>query len=206
MNQQLMLDGTTAQGIGLSETVNDLLSLTDEALLELSLSKPGVFEVLIGRYQQQFLQRAKSVVGSVDMAEDVVQDTFIRIYRFAPKFKGEQGSFRAWSLTILMNVARTHYAKSARERGHVAPLTPDHYESLADLSVHSKEGDEAWAKDVIEKGLSKVSPDASQILKLAFIDDKPYKEIAEELGISVPAVKTRVHRAKAELREVINIQ
>jgi len=185
------------------EVMDDIESLSDEELLTLSLSRPSAFEALIGRYQSQFLSRAQGVVRSRDGAEDIVQETFIRIYRFAPRFNGENGSFRSWSLTILMNVARTHYRKAARDRGEVALLDPEHYESLADPNDVTARGDAVYAKEVLEKALPKVSEDVASILSLAYLEDLPYKEIAEKLGISVPAVKTRVHRAKAELRKVI---
>ena len=184
------------------KAMGEFLSLSDEELLELSLKKPSAFELLISRYQSQFLVRAQGVLRSRDAAEDVVQETFVRIYRFAPRFSAASGTFRSWSLTILMNVARTHYRKASRDRGEVALLDPEHYESLADPNV-TKEGDAAYAKEVIEKALPQVPKDAAHILALAFIEDLPYKEIAERLDISVPAVKTRVHRAKAELRRVI---
>jgi RNA polymerase sigma-70 factor (ECF subfamily) len=182
--------------------MDDITALSDEELLELSLTKPSAFEILLSRHQTEFLSRAQGVVRSRDGAEDVVQETFIRIYRFAPRFDAKAGNFRAWSLTILMNVARTHYRKGARYRGEVALLDPEHYESLADPNV-TKEGDQAYAKEVVEKALPKVSEDVRTILSLAYLEDLPYKEIAEKLGISVPAVKTRVHRAKAELRKVL---
>ena len=182
----------------------DTEPLTDEALLELSLSSPSAFETLIARYQTQFLSRAQSVTGSRDTAEDVVQDAFVRIYRFAPRFRGEEGSFRAWSLTILMNVARTHYRKAAKERGQMAPLDPDHYESLKDDSILEREGHEEYAKEVIAKALSRAPKEVATILELAFIKDLPYKDIAVELGLSVAAVKTRVHRAKAVMRDIMN--
>lgn len=181
---------------------NDL-ALTDEELLATSLSRPSSFEMLVARYQSQFLNRARAVVGDTDKAEDVVQETFIRIYRFAPRFKGENGSFRAWSLTILMNVARTHYSKMARTRGRMAELTTEHYESLADTSEPTKEGHQEYAREVIEKGLEEAPQEVADILRLAFIEGLPYAEIAEKLNISVPAVKTRVHRAKAVLRTII---
>ena len=189
---------------GMAADLSNLDSYTDEELLALSLSRPSAFELLISRYQAQFLSRAQGILRSRDAAEDVVQEAFVRVYRFAPRFQGDHGSFRAWSLTILMNVARTHYRKAARDRGEVALLDPEHYESLADpdLSV-TKEGDAAYAKEVIEQALPRISEDAANILSLAFLKDLPYKEIAETLGISVPAVKTRVHRAKAELRKAI---
>jgi RNA polymerase sigma-70 factor (ECF subfamily) len=198
------LDANALSGLtGETGMMHGLSTLSDEALLELSLSSPPAFEMLISRYQRQFLSRAQSVTGSRDTAEDVVQDAFVRIYRFAPRFKGEEGSFRAWSLTILMNVARTHYRKTARERDHIAPLQPDHYETLQDRTIVEKEGHEGYAREVIDKALAKAPDDVAQILRLAFIDDLPYKDIAEELGLSIAAVKTRVHRAKAVMRDII---
>lgn len=183
--------------------MDDIATLSDEELLTLSFTQPSAFETLVLRYQSQFLNRAQAVVGTRDAAEDVVQETFIRVYRFGTRFKGESGSFRAWALTILMNVARTHYRKGSRTREHVAELTTEHYESLADLSIPSKEGHQEYAREVIEKGLKEAPPQVAEILQLAFIDDLPYAEIAEKLGTSVPAVKTRVHRAKAVLRSII---
>ena len=183
---------------------DDYRTLSDEALLEVSVKKPSAFEAIVARYQSQFLSRAQAVLRDRDRAEDVVQETFVRIYRFAPRFNGEQGNFRSWSLTILMNVARTHYSKTARDRGHTAPLEPEHYESLADNSIHAKEGNEAYEKEVMEKALARAPKETADILKLAFIEGLPHAEIAEKLGISTPAVKTRVHRAKAELRTIIN--
>lgn len=186
--------------VGMDAAAGD--ALTDEELLAMSLAKPSAFEHLLSRYQSQFLSRAESILRSRDAAEDVVQEAFVRIYRFAPRFKGEQGTFKAWSLTILMNVARTHYRKAARDRGEVALLDPEHYESLPGPDV-TPEGDIGYAKEVIEKALALVEEDVAAILSLAYLEGLPYKDIAEKLGISVPAVKTRVHRAKAELRKVM---
>ena len=184
--------------------LDDLSNLKDEELLALSLSRPSAFELLVVRYQSEFLSRAQAVTGSRDTAEDVVQDAFIRIYRFATRFRGEEGSFRAWSLTILMNVARTHYRKAVGDRSHTVQLDPDHYESLRDTSIVEKEGVSEYAKDVIVKALGKAPDDVARILSLAFIDDLPYKDIAEREGLSVAAVKTRVHRAKAVLRDIVS--
>jgi RNA polymerase sigma-70 factor (ECF subfamily) len=179
--------------------VYDLNALTDEELLRRSTKAPSAFEVLVTRYQRHFLERAGYVVKSRDEAEDVVQDTFVRIYRFAPRFDGETGTFRAWAMTILMNVARTRYQKQATQRGRLAPLTPDHYESLAAPSTK----DAALAKDTIERAMAGAPEDVALILKLAYIDELPYEQIAEQLAVTVGAVKTRVHRAKKHLREII---
>ena len=102
-----------------------------------------------------------------------------------------------------MNVARTHYQKRARERGFIVPLEPEHYESLGDASAETKEGDTGYAKEVMHRALAQAPEEVAHILTLAFIEDMPYKDIAKQEGLSVSAVKTRVHRAKKVLRDIL---
>ncbi|MEK7613434.1 MAG: RNA polymerase sigma factor [Patescibacteria group bacterium] len=178
---------------------DDIEKLSDESLLSYALEHPDAFSFLVKRYQREFLERAQYIVKSRDDAEDVVQDAFVRIYRFAPRFRGQSGTFKNWALTILMNVARTRYQQKAREWKRTAPLTQEHYEGLAAPS--GEEG--ALAKDIIERALLHVGEETATLLKLAFIDELPYEEIAKRQGIRVGAVKTRVHRAKRSLRSII---
>src|SRR5262249_47427727 len=137
---------------------------------------------LMTRYQKEFASRAQAVVKSRDEAEDVVQETFVRIYRFAPKFNASSGTFRSWSLTILMNVARTKYQKRAKERGVFAELQDAHFESLADPSnvyIH------LMNKDEVGRVLERVDEDTAEILTLAYIQGMPYEEIATLKQISI---------------------
>lgn len=179
--------------------VQDLQQLSDEALLGCSLKNPHAFEVLVARYQKDFLNRAFFVVRSMDEAEDVVQDTFVRIYRFAPRFKESHGTFKAWAMTILMNVARTRYQRQVKDRGRVAPLEPEHYESLAAPS----QKDASLARDTIERALKHAPDEIAVLLRLAFIDGLSYEEIAEIEGVTIGAIKTRVHRGKKVLYSII---
>lgn len=181
------------------EYARDLAELTDEELLFRSLGNPGLFEALVLRYQRLFLEKALYVVKSKDDAEDVVQDTFVRIYRFAPRFSGDEGTFRSWAVTILMNVARTRYQKKAKERQRNAPLSQEHYETLS----APPEKDAIQARDIIERALDSVPESAARILRLASLEGLPYEEIARREGMSVGAVKTRVHRAKKILKQTI---
>ena len=125
------------------DTVNALQSLSDEDLLAEAEKSPSAFEILLFRYQQPFFYKALSVMKNPDEAEDVVQEAFIRIYRFAPKFNRQGGSFKAWAMTILMNVARTKYSRRGIERERTMPLLPEQYESLGS----AREVDYAEAKD-----------------------------------------------------------
>jgi len=179
--------------------MNDLGGLSDEELLSYSLKSPSAFEFLVARYQKHFLERAMYVIKNRDEAEDIVQDAFVRIYRFAPRFNAGSGTFRSWAMTILMNVARTTYQKKALAWRRTAPLTPEHYESLAG----DGEGAAVEAKDIIERAFAFVPNDVARILRFAFIDQLSYREIAEREQASEGAIKTRIHRAKKVLRGII---
>lgn len=200
---------TIATRLDFSRTMSVLLgmdhahaytALTDEALLDRAVRSPSAFEALVARYQREFLDRAFFVVKSRDEAEDVVQDTFVRIYRFAPRFKASHGSFKAWAITILMNVARTRYQKQVTKRGREAVLEPEHYESLAAPS----EKEAHLARDTVARALERVPREVAGLLRLAFLEGLSYAEIAEREGITEGAVKTRVHRAKKVLRRALH--
>jgi RNA polymerase sigma-70 factor (ECF subfamily) len=178
----------------------DTRELSDEELLKDSIEAPSRFELLMLRYQKEFLNRATAVVKNRDEAEDVVQETFVRIYRFAPKFDSANGTFRSWSLTILMNVARTKYQKVAKERGHAVVLEDEHYQSLKD-PVDSHQ--DFVNKDEVKSVLSLVDAETAQLLTLAYIDDLPYREIAAMMDTTEGAVKARVHRARGALRDAL---
>lgn len=182
--------------------VIDLSTLTDEELLKRSLSVPSAFETLMIRYQREFIARAQAVVKSRDDAEDVVQETFVRIYRFGPKFSEANGTFRAWSVTILMNVARTRYQKVAKERGVFAKLEDDHFVSLAE--VGRSQHDAYLDTEEVKRVLGKVDAETAEILTLAYLEGLPYEEIAELKQTSVGAIKARVHRAKLSVRNALD--
>lgn len=179
-------------------------TLTDEELLRESLRNPDAFEHLMIRHQREFLSRAQAVVKSRDEAEDVVQETFVRMYRFAPKFSESSGTFRAWSITILMNVARTKYQKAAKERGTFVHLEDEHYASLPDTNRTDHEI--YLDTEDVKRVLAKVDADTAEILSLAYLEGLPYEEIASLKSISVGAVKARVHRAKIAVRNALGTQ
>ncbi len=201
MSHLQILDGETGNVVALGiMDKSELQALPDEDLLKHSLKSPSAFEALMQRYQREFLARAQAVVKSRDDAEDIVQETFVRVYRFAPKFSPQSGTFRSWSLTILMNVARTRYQKQVRERGVFAELQDSHFESLADpKNTH----DVLLNKDEVERVLQKVDAETAEILTLAYLDGLPYEEIATLKSTSVGAVKARVHRARAAARNAL---
>jgi RNA polymerase sigma-70 factor (ECF subfamily) len=179
---------------------SELEGASDEEVLRLSQVNPDVFAVLVARYEDAFLRKAKSILWSPEDAEEVVQDTFTRIYVYANRYRPQEGaSFSSWGYAILTRLAFTRYKKLSKHRGRTAALEPETFERLPDESDFR---DELVVKD--EVALSRIPDVAARVLSLQFLEGKTQEEIAASEGTSVSAVKTRVHRAKKLFRKAID--
>lgn len=189
----------------LSDIQADMHDKTDEEILALSVREPEHFRILLERYQDAFLRKAISILKNKEDAEEVVQEVFSKIYRYADKFTVQEGaSFSSWGYRILMNTSFTRYQRLKKDWGALQKLEPEMYESLPDTKMEQFEKFEM--SDYVVSILSELPDNLSRILNKHFIEGKPHKDIAEEEGISVGAVKTRVHRAKEAFRKEMNKQ
>jgi RNA polymerase sigma-70 factor (ECF subfamily) len=183
----------------------DPTTLSDTELLARSRQEPELFATLVRRYEAPLLRRARTILYSPEDAEEAVQDAFTKMYLYADSFHPQEGaSFSSWAYTILNRVAYTKYKAKSIERGRRAELTPEHYESLPDARAEFLE-DLSIRNEVIA-ALAKLPETASRILRLQFIEGKSQEEIAESEQLSVPAVKTRVHRAKKLFKQAYDAQ
>ena len=99
-----------------------------------------------------------------------------------------------------MNTAFTVYRKKQKETARNAAISPEMYESLPD-TVH-EESFGLELSDVVISVFAKMPEQLSRVLSRHFIQQVPQQAIADEEGVSVGAIKTRVHRAKAQFREL----
>ena len=173
----------------------DVNTLGDAEVLARSRREPELFAVLVRRYEAPFLRRARAILRSPEDAEEVVQDAFTKIYLYADKYQPQEGaSFSSWAYTVLTRVAFTRYAARRKEWGRVVELETEHYESLPDERAEFLE--DLSIRDEVVAALAKLPETAARVLRLQFIEGKSQEEIAASEGLSIPAVKTRVHRAK----------
>lgn len=173
--------------------------LADEEILARSKAEPWLFAVLLDRYQDAFLRKAKSIIFDPLDAEEVVQDAFTKIYVHAEKFEVREGAkFSSWAYTILINTALTRYQKKVKEGQRMAPLDPEYEQMVGDMSEHS-----AFEKDrdAVERILERMPKHLSYVLRLHFLERWSHKDIANETGESVGTIKARVHRAKEAFRK-----
>lgn len=188
-----------------SSLAEDTTSLSDAEVLARSHKEPALFAVLVRRYEDALLRRAKRVLWSPEDAEEVVQDAFTKMYLYADRYSPQAGAtFASWAYTILNRVAYTKYKTRRQEAGAVSHLEPEHFESLPDTSTHFLE--DLTIRDEVLAALAKLPETAAKILKLQFIEGKTQEEIAASEHLSVPAVKTRVHRAKHLFKKIYDEQ
>jgi RNA polymerase sigma-70 factor (ECF subfamily) len=175
----------------------------DEDILRYSIKKPSLFEIIVDRYQESFLRTAEKIVLERESAEDIVQEVFIKIYMNAPRFKEKEGaSFKSWAYKILLNTSFSHYRKIKKRRAEIVQIDHELYENIADTDDCLFEREEL--RDLVISVLSRMPKKTNKILSLRFLQDLSQKTIATQEGISVAAVKTRVHRGKKEFKKVIS--
>lgn len=180
-------------------------ALSDAEILARSRKEPELFALLVRRYEAPLLRRAKTVLYSAEDAEEAVQDAFTKMYLYADKYRAQEGAtFASWAYTILNRVAYTKYRVKMTERAARAELEPEHLESMPDARADFLE-DLSIRNEVIA-ALAKLPETAARILQLQFIEGKTQEEIAESEDLSIPAVKTRVHRAKKMFKEAYDEQ
>lgn len=174
---------------------------TDEEILALSIAKPEDFSELVERYRRPFLVKAMRIMGNSDEAEDVVQDTFVRMYLAGERFLANDNnvSFRAWAYRILYNTAVSAWRKKKR-RGEVVENLPDEAISMM-ADEKSSFLSKIFLADEIMIVLSKMPVMLSRVMhyKLSGMTDE---EIAIEEGISEGAVRVRFHRAKKIFKKI----
>jgi RNA polymerase sigma-70 factor, ECF subfamily len=189
----------------MSFSTTELEVLSDAEVLARSQKEPDLFALLVRRYEAALLRRARTILKSPEDAEEVVQDAFTKMYLYADKYQVQAGaSFSSWAYTILNRVAYTKYRAKSIERGKRAELLPEHYESLPDAKAEFLE--DLSVRNEVITALAKLPETAAKLLRLQFIEGKSQEEIAASEQLSIPAIKTRIHRAKKLFKQAYDEQ
>lgn len=179
----------------------ELKAKSDEELLHLSLSSPSAFSILVNKYQDAFLKKGRQILQNQEEAEDAVQEAFIKIYINVAGFRKKDGtSFKSWAYKIFINQCFTVYKKLKIEKSLILQINQEMEELIPDKNILLERNRKITA-DYLLSAMSKLPEVFRQVLFMHFIQDKPLKEVAGLLGISEGAARTRVFRAKKELRE-----
>lgn len=184
------------QLFGNSENMSEL---ADEDVLLRARAHPWLFSFILDRYQDAFLRKAMGIIHNKEDAEEIVQDTFTKIYLHADKFSPVDGAkFSSWAYRILMNTAFTAYQKRMKQGARFQNIDPEFEQFVAD-----KSGGTAVTEvhDGVERILTRLPGHFSSVLRLHYIERWSHQDIATETGEAVGTIKARIHRAKAAFRK-----
>jgi RNA polymerase sigma-70 factor (ECF subfamily) len=141
---------------------------------------------------------AISLTGSVDRADDLVQETLLRAWAHFDSFQPGT-NLNAWLFTILRNLFRSDYRKLKRE---VADSDGVYSQRMS--SIPEQTGSVELAE--LRTALAKLPPDQREALILVGADGRSYEEAAQICGCAVGTIKSRVNRARTRLAEMLLIQ
>lgn len=177
-------------------------TIPDEAILESSQDRPELFGMLVDRYEQPFRRLAMRVVRNMQEAEDVVQEAFVKIYRYAKRFKkGEDRKFSSWAYKIVLNTSITHYHKSRKREWNVPEETEA---SFAESHVQFREIVlERETEAVVKEVLKEMPQELALLLDAYYLKDQSYKAISAQNSISIGALKMKLFRARKLFRKIL---
>ncbi len=163
------------------------------------------FEPLVRKYSPRLFATARRYARREIEVEDIVQEVWLKAYQKLRGFRGE-APFEHWLMRLAV---RTCYDfLRAHQRSREAPfsdLTDSDSDWLERLATHPERSAEASdaARQLVQHILAQLSPAARLIITLLEIEERSIKEIAGLTGWSVPLVKVRAFRARAEMRKVL---
>ena len=171
-------------------------SLSDEELMAQVRSGVGeMLGVLFERYHVPLFNFYLKLTGSRPLSEDLVQEVFFRILKYRHSYRPETG-FRAWMYQIARNARIDHFRKHRPENSWEPEMSP----AVAPVDT-AQQSQEAL---LLHRALMQISEDKREVLVLSRFQDMKYEEIAQLLGCEVSTVKTRVHRALQDLRQIFH--
>jgi RNA polymerase sigma-70 factor, ECF subfamily len=163
------------------------------------------FRALVERYQRRVVQLALAMTKDADEAMDIAQETFVRVHRYLPSFKGDS-SFFTWTYRIAMNLCLDAQRRKGRlervdvEQGDEAEIEAAMDPPSAALAGPQRQALNAELRDRIEEALASLSDNHRAILLLREVEGLSYEDLAKVLGIRKGTVMSRLFHARLKMQ------
>ncbi len=202
MENTMISNSTALQGnpTRLREAV--LVSATQRGDLE-------AFNQLVLSYQYRVFSLASRIVGDDDLAEDITQMTFLAAYRNISRFRN--GSFRSWLFKIATNACLDEIRRQKRHPNQSLEYEEDREEKIFPIydmpipnPLPEKEYEQRELDQAIQQALSQLDAGRRAVVVLVDLQEFDYQEAAHILGVPIGTVKSRLGRARLQLRQLLN--
>ena len=165
----------------------------------------AAFGVLVRRHQDRLYNSVYRMVGNAEDAYDVVQEAFLNAYQSLESFKGDS-LFFTWLYRIAVNTAislkrkqRAVVSIDAGRNGDQSMEPPD----TSDLSRPGHAMEQAEQQRRVRAALARLSPEHRAVLVMKDMEGQKYENMAEVLQVPIGTIRSRLHRARLELRELL---
>lgn len=173
----------------------------------------AAFEELMLRYQRRVVTVLEHLVGKRDLAEDLAQDVFMRVYR-SRKTYVPGSRFSTWLFTIVNNVASNARRSLARrkevqvtnaaEQSGSQPADPmERIATAASGMMPTRQLDKSEMGSIVRQAVESLNERQRMAVLLSKFEEMSYADIAETMGMSVQAIKSLLSRARANLKEAL---
>jgi RNA polymerase sigma-70 factor (ECF subfamily) len=167
-------------------------------------------ELVFREYAPRIYNIARRMLGNDADAEDVTQDVLLQVVRKLDTFRGD-AQLSTWLHRVTVNAALAHREKRANRQRHEAGSVSDESMEAAAPEAPVKRWNvspeepvlAAEQQEIIEKAINELPEPFRDVYVLADVEGLPNAEIGEMLGLSLPAVKSRLHRARLRMRDAL---
>ncbi|MDZ7332006.1 MAG: sigma-70 family RNA polymerase sigma factor [candidate division KSB1 bacterium] len=178
--------------------------LSDEDLIEkFQNGDLYAFDLIVKRYKNQLLNFVYRFLGNAEEAEDLVQETFLRVYRNRKAYQ-KVAKFSTWIYTIAGNLAKTELRKRKRRKFFsISDLgyNEKDYDISDDAFNPEKDVDGRMKEEIIHREIEDLSPKFREVILLRDVQQLSYEEISQIVNIPLGTVKSRVNRGRLKLQE-----
>jgi RNA polymerase sigma-70 factor (ECF subfamily) len=166
----------------------------------------AAFNELVNTYSRKIFRLAKHITQNEEDAEDVLQETFLKAFEHLGNFQG-QSKFYTWIVRIAVNesLMKLRKRKSDRSVPLDEPVDTGEDTVVREIAVWDENPEQKYSREelgqILDEAVEGLRPAFRTVFVLRDIEELSTEETAEALGISVPAVKSRLLRARLQLRE-----
>jgi len=183
----------------------------DDELQLVTAARAGdisAFESLVNRYERKIFRLGMNITGNREDAEDVMQEAFLKAYQHLPEFEGNS-RFYTWLVRIAVNQA---LMKLRKRRPNQVSLDEEietgedsFFRDVEDWGPSPAERfEQTQLHEILNSAISELDPSFRIVFQLRDIEEMSTEETADVLHLSVPAVKSRLLRARLKLRQKLN--
>ena len=192
----------------MSDTVTVPHKQSDEELIAaFQQGRLEAFNLLVGRYKDQLINFVYRYLGDYDQADDVVQETFIRLYHKKDTYR-PIAKFSTWIYTIATNLAKTQLRN--RKRRTIFSLTRHgtedrerEYDIPDERYAADSFADSSLKQEIIQKALNSIPEKYREAVVLCDIQELSYEEICAITGLNMGTLKSRLNRGRTALQELL---